>query len=129
ARFSRSQLSPDLAGGLDDEAKLRLLFLDGDGIALEGRGEAALRAQAQLLERDVFGGFVDATLQLVLLFERALLRRDQTQHHHLSLGHEAQGLEAARACVIIFEEEAIDLEFTEKRSEERRVGKECRSRW
>src|SRR5207248_7355278 len=62
-------LAPDLAGGFDDEAELRLFLLDRERVALDCRGEAALRRQAELLERHVFGGFVDAALELVFAFE------------------------------------------------------------
>ena len=40
-------------------------------VAFLGRGEAALRREAELVERDVFRRLVDAALELVLRFERA----------------------------------------------------------
>src|SRR5438270_10194451 len=68
-----ARLSPDFARGLDDEAELGLLLFHCQRIAVDGRGEAALRAEAELVERHVFGRFVDAALQFVLALERGAL--------------------------------------------------------
>src|SRR4030095_1511334 len=59
--------------------------------------EAALGAQAEVLERYVFGGGLDAALEIVLGLERGYLRADQAEHDLLTLGDEPQGLEAAGA--------------------------------
>ena len=42
-------LPPDLLGDLDDEPQLGLLLLDRERVALDGRREAALRREAELL--------------------------------------------------------------------------------
>src|SRR6476659_11112350 len=83
-------LSPDLIGNLGDPPQLRPMLVLGQDIALLGGGEAALRREAELVEVDEPRRLVDATLELVLGFERPALRRDQPEHHHLALGHEAQ---------------------------------------
>ena len=57
---------------------------------------------------------VDAALQLVLGLELAQLGRDQPQHHHLALRHEAQRLEIARALVVVFEEISGDVHAVEQ---------------
>ena len=49
-----------------DHAQLGPLLVLGQHVALLGRGEAALRRQAKLIERDVFGRLVDAALDVVL---------------------------------------------------------------
>ena len=69
--------APDLAGYLDNLGELRPLGLLGENIALLGRGEAALRADAQALQTDIFRCLVDAPLDIVLGFQRAGFRRDQ----------------------------------------------------
>src|SRR5262244_1119848 len=43
--------APNFPGSLDDEAQFSRLLFDCQGVALDGRGEAALRAEAELLER------------------------------------------------------------------------------
>ena len=45
--------APDLGGGLDDERELGDLLVDGQRVALDRRGEAALRREAELVERHV----------------------------------------------------------------------------
>ena len=67
---------------LSSPEELRALLVVGEGVALDGRGEAALARQAELLEVDVASGLVDAseasgddnrnpTLLRLLAFERA----------------------------------------------------------
>src|SRR5262249_58739282 len=59
-----SMLAPHLVGHFDDHPELRPLFVFREDVALLGRGEAALRAERQLIERDVFGRLVDAALDV-----------------------------------------------------------------
>src|SRR6185503_8510335 len=75
--FSRLLLTPDLVGQLDDHPQLRPLLFLGEHVALLGRGETALRRQAELVERNVFRCFIDTALELVLAFQRARLGRDE----------------------------------------------------
>src|SRR5262249_7607465 len=90
--------SPDLAGELDDHAQFRPLLLLSQDIAFLGRGEAALRREAELLERSEFARFLDAPFDGVLVLERAALGGDETQHHDLvAFWQEAHRLEAAGA--------------------------------
>jgi hypothetical protein len=49
----------------------------GQNIAFLGRGEAALRGPAQLIESDEFRRLVDPALDLIFVLERAGLGRDQ----------------------------------------------------
>src|SRR5262245_372905 len=111
----RALLSPHLPGELADHAKLRPLLVLGENVALLGRSEAALRRQAELLERREFGGFLDATLYVVLLLQGAALRRDQAENDHLvALGQKSQRLEPAGALGIVFEEIAVVVAATEQ---------------
>src|SRR5262249_26418725 len=83
--------SPNLVGELDNHAQFRPFLLLGQDIAFLGRGEAALRREAELLERSEFARFLDAALDGVLLLERAALGGDEAQRHDLvALGQEAQ---------------------------------------
>ena len=58
-----SPLTPDFARGVDDEAELGLFLFDRQRVAVDGRREAALRAEAELIERLEFRHLVDPALQ------------------------------------------------------------------
>lgn len=62
---------PDGFCDLFDEAQFVPLLLLRQEVSLLGRGEAALRAEAELIERDVLRRLVDACDNILLLFERA----------------------------------------------------------
>ena len=68
------------------------LLLFGEQIAFETRGEPALRAERELLERHVLRGRVDPAAQLVDRFELPGLGRDQAQDDDLPLRDETQRL-------------------------------------
>src|SRR5580704_7878171 len=57
------------ARDLADHAQLRPLFSFSERIPFLGRGEAALRRQAEPVEIGEFGGFLDAALDRILGFE------------------------------------------------------------
>src|SRR3954465_6198458 len=112
---ARRGLGPHLARGLDDERELGPLLVLGQRVALDGRGEAALAREAELLDIDVAAGLLDAALEVVLALEVAALGRHQAEDDLLARGHEAQRLEAPRAGVVVLEEEAVDGEVVEQR--------------
>ena len=60
---SRSELAPDLARDLDHPLELAPLLVLAQRVAVVGAGEAALRRQAQVLQRHVLGGLVDLALR------------------------------------------------------------------
>src|SRR3970040_922498 len=62
---SASKSPPHLVSQFHHQAQLRPLLLLGQHIALLGRGEAALRAQAELVVGDVFLRLGDAALDVV----------------------------------------------------------------
>src|SRR4051812_47666482 len=70
--------------------------------------EAALRRQAQILERHVLRRLIDAPLEIVLRFERRYLGRDEAKHHLLSARYEPQRLEAAGALGVELHKEGVD---------------------
>src|SRR5262249_28445270 len=91
-------LSPHLVRQFNDHAKLRPLLVFGQNVAFCGRGEAALRRQAELIERDELRGFFDALRDVRARLEAARLRRYQAEHHDLvPLRQEPQRFEAAGA--------------------------------
>src|SRR5262245_42307916 len=102
-----SLLAPDLAGGLDAKPQLRALLFLGEVVAVVGAGEAALRADAEVLERHELRSLLDAPFQDVLGLELGKLGGNQAEHHLLALRDVAQGLEAARALVVVLEEKTI----------------------
>src|SRR5262249_41679737 len=114
---------PHFAGDVDDHPQFRPFLLLGEDIAFLRRGEAALRRQAELLERRKFARFVDAAFDVVLLLQRAALGRDETQHHDLvALGQEAQRLESAGALGIVFEEVTVVVHLAQERLRHRLVA-------
>src|SRR5712692_6005678 len=101
----QSGFAPCFVGELHNHRKLRPLLILGKDIALLGRGKAALRRKAELLERSKLGCFLDAALDVVLLLQRAALRRDEAEHNDLvALGQVTQRLEAAGTLGVVFEE-------------------------
>jgi hypothetical protein len=74
-----------------------------------------LGREAEAVGVYVAGGLVDAAFEGVLGFEGWGLGGDQAQDDQLVGGDEAEGLEGAGAVVVVFEEEAVDLEAGEDR--------------
>jgi hypothetical protein len=61
-----------------------------------------------LIERRVFGGFLQPALDIVLFLEHTALGCDDADHHDLvALGQIAQRLETSGAFGIIFEEVTV----------------------
>src|SRR5256886_6574162 len=107
--------APDLGGGLDDEGELGHLLVVAQRVSLHRGREAALRGQAELVQRHVLGRLVDAALQGVLGLQLAAFRGDQAEHDVLARRHEPQRGEAAGAGVVVFEEEPVHGELAEQR--------------
>src|SRR5580700_7129632 len=88
---------PQLANHRDHEIELAALIVDRDEVAEGAGGEAALRAERQLLERRVAGGLVDAAQQVVAGLQLGDLGGDQAEDHRRPWRDEAERLEAAGA--------------------------------
>src|SRR5262245_21802306 len=110
---AREILAPHLARDLDDQLQLAPLIRCRERVSVVRAGEAALRAQAQIVELHVSGGCLDPTLERILGLHLCGLARHQLQHNLLALGYEAQRLEAARAFAVVLEEVAVDVEPAE----------------
>src|SRR5262249_289379 len=104
---------PHLARGLDDQRELAALVLDGERVAGEIAGEAALRAQTQALERHAARRFVDAALEGVLGLKLRRLGRDEAEHDRLSGRQVAQRPEVPGARRVVFHEEVGNSELLE----------------
>src|SRR5690606_25693702 len=110
---TRPPSAPDFPGDLEHEAELALLVVLRDAVALGDAREAALRRQAKLLEREVPRRLVDTPLDPVLVLERAVLRRDESDSDLLAPPHDPERRESARALVVVPEEDAADVEPVE----------------
>src|SRR6185437_1773246 len=75
-----SGLPPDVPSHLDDARELGRLLGNGERVAALTAGEAALRAERELLQRTEFRSGLDAALELILGFQRAGLAGHQSQH-------------------------------------------------
>ena len=112
---ARRALVPHGARRVDDEPQLRPLLVLGDHIAFHHRSEAALRREREVLERNVLRRLFDAPGDRVGLSSSCgSFARDQAQHDGLAFGDEAQRLEAARAFVVVLEQETVDVERVEQ---------------
>src|SRR3984957_1534879 len=112
--FAIGLFPPHLLGDLADHAQLRPLFLFGESIPFLGRGEAALRRQAKLLDIGELGGFLDAPLDRILGFQGAGLGRHQAEHHEAILFQALERLETAGAVGVVFHEIAVHLDLVEQ---------------
>src|SRR6185369_9283708 len=99
---------------LHDALELAPLVFLAHEIADHVGSEAALRADGEPLERDVFGGLVHAPRQVVDSLQLGDFRADQPEHYHLVLGHETERREAAGARAVVLEEEALVRQLVEE---------------
>jgi hypothetical protein len=113
-RSPRHSLPPYLARYLDGAGELLPLVGLGEEVAVDGGGEAALVAEAELVEGDIAGRLVDPALERVLRFDLGAFGAHDAEHHGLARGHEAERGEVARAAVVVLEEEAVDPELVEQ---------------
>src|SRR5436305_10743360 len=107
-------LSPDFLGDVDDQFELGDFLLVAQHVALDGGGEAALRRQAELVERHELGRLLDPALEHVRVLQFAALGGDQAEHDHLAPRHEAQRLETAGALVVPLTEEPVHVQLAEQ---------------
>jgi hypothetical protein len=88
--------------------ELAPLVVHRQRVAVVGAREAALRAQAQLVQRHDARRLVDAPFQVVLVLELAELGGHQAEHDLLAGRQRAQRLEAAGARAVELHEPAVD---------------------
>src|SRR6202035_1332737 len=112
--FAIGLFPPHVLRDLADHLELRPLFLFGESIPFLGRGEAALRRQAKLLDIGEFCGFLDAALDGVLGFQTAGLGRHQAEHRAAAFLQTPQRLETAGAVGVVFHEIAVHLDLVEQ---------------
>src|SRR3954463_9564012 len=108
AALLRMRSSPHLVRQVHNHAQLGPLLVLAQQVAFFCRGEAALRREAELLWRDVFGGLVNAALEVVCFLKHAELGRDEPEHDLLvAFRDKSQRLKPAGALGVVFEEEAV----------------------
>src|SRR3989454_8332432 len=107
-------LSPDFSGCLHDQPEFRPLILFGEQVSLHRGCESTLRTERQILQRYAARRLVDPPDQVLFRFELRTLAAHQTEDNGLASRDEPQRLERARACVIVFEQEAIHLQRAEE---------------
>ena len=73
-----------------------------------------MRRQAKLLQRNEFGGLLDATFDVVLRFQPARLRSNQAEYDRLPFRHEAQRLKATGAIGVEFHEISMHVDRVEQ---------------
>src|SRR5580704_12450511 len=112
--FAIGLFPPHLLGDFADHPQLRPLFLFGESIPFLGRGEAALRRQAELLEIGEFCGFLDTPLDGVLGFQTAGLCRHQAEHDEAVFLQALERLETAGTVGVVFHEIAVHLDLVEQ---------------
>src|SRR5262245_12468437 len=111
----RAPSTPYLPRHLHDAGELCSLSVDRHDAGVDVAGKAALRAQGELLQRQVARRLVDPPFELVLALEQAALRREKAEDDGLLGGDEAQWLEAPRAGAVVFEQIPVRLDLVEQR--------------
>ena len=96
-------LAPHVLGDGLDECDLGPLLVFGELVAFLGGGEAALGGQAQAVERNVLGGFLDAGLDGVRILKVGLLGGNQAEHDLLVAGDFGERREIAGTVVVELE--------------------------
>ena len=105
---------PDPVGHLDDVAELGPLFGLGQRVALDGAGESALGAEAQLLHRHELGRLADPAGQIVVVLQLRPFAGHQPQHHGLVRRYVTERGEVTRTLVVVLEEVGVDVELVEQ---------------
>ena len=75
AAWCGRSFAPHLFGQFHDHAQLGPLLVLGQHVAFLGGGKAALRRQAKLIERDIFGRLLDALLDVFARLQPARTSR------------------------------------------------------
>ena len=89
--------APHLAGRLHHKFEFAALVVRRQGVARNGAGKAALGAEREALDRNIFCGLADAAFELLFAFELRLLGRDEPENSNLAARQVAQRCEAAGA--------------------------------
>src|ERR1700761_4089313 len=84
---SMTPLPPDLLGGRDQQLELGALLVDGEGVALHGGREPALRRDAEPVDVHVLGGLLDAPLERVPGLQLRRFRGHDPEHDDLVVRH------------------------------------------
>src|SRR6476661_6902503 len=113
SRPRRGLLAPDVLGDRQHELELAPLVVLADEVAADARGEAALRAEREPLDRHEGGRLLDAALDLVGRLHVAGLRGEEAEHDDRVVADEPQRLEPAGAIRVVLEHEAVVVQPAE----------------
>ena len=102
---------PDGLRGIDDQLQFCPLIRLGDGIACNGGGKAALRADRELIEIDILRCLADASLEDLDTLKNRGLAADKAQHHALVFD-KTEWLEVASSLGVVFKQEMVCLLYT-----------------
>ena len=112
-----SVLLPHLVRQFHDHAQLRPLLLLGEHVALLGRGEAALRRQAELIERAYL--VASSMRRLMSSFFSSVPLLEVTRPSTtilLPFGRKRSGSKPPARVAVVFEEIAVVVQLAEQRS-------------
>src|SRR5262245_58049195 len=109
-----SALAPNLFRELDNHPQLRPLLFFIQHITFLGRGKAALRREAQLIERNELARFLDTAMDFVPRLEPPAFRGDQAENDGPVLRQYSQWFEASGSRGVVLHEEAVDLDLVEQ---------------
>src|SRR5262245_3004424 len=110
-----SSPSPHASRSLEHHVQLTPLLVFGEQIARNTGGEAALRAEREVLERKVPARLVDPSAELVHRLEAPGLGGDQPEHRNCALPDEAQGSKTAGALGVVLEQQPVVFEAAKER--------------
>src|SRR5262245_14657574 len=119
---SSSTLPPHLPRGLDDDFEFSLLLIFADQVANHIGSKTALRADRQLVKRDVLGSLIEAALQRVDRLRSRDFRAHETEHNDLPFGQKTQRLKGPGTRCVVLEEKPVMMEFVEKALCDRVIG-------
>src|ERR1700730_1508271 len=113
-RRDRLSSAPHTSSCFRHKLQLGPLFVFGKQISFHRRGETALWAQSEVLERNVPRRFVNSLHELITPLELRPLGANEPQHDDLAFLDQTQRLNRSRARVVVLEQEAIDRQGREE---------------
>src|SRR6516165_1167128 len=95
--------APNILSRFDDPIQFSPHFVFAHDLGVDPT-KATLRAQGQLLERQVASSLIDASLEFVEGLQIGALGCDETQDNRLAFWNESQGLKAPGSFAVVFQQ-------------------------
>ena len=108
----RRLFAPNFFGNFADKFQLAPLLFFGEHVAFFGGSEAALGAEAKLVNINVLRGFLDAVDDVLLVFQFACFAGYQAEHN-LLVFNKTQRFEITCAVAVVFQIEAVNVAAAE----------------